>query len=470
MDEFFKEVHTLFFKKWICKQINDKYEIREFSSNQIYIETKYGLGEITFNPLSIIELKVTNKMTDAVDFYLHFQMSTMAHAVDLFYEMIECIVNLSAQSVVKVLLSCSGGLTTSFFAQRIQEAITLLGLDIKVEAVGYNQLFQVGNQYDVILLAPQISYLQAKVQKILVHQTVLSIPPLVFARYDVAKIISLITEANKDKKIQEKANITPISLKRDVNNQDRILCLSIYKNKQQVHIAYRLYQENKTLLNNDIIKYTISMQDIYDTLDTVLLQFPDIAIIGISLPGIINNGFLSSSYIKDIENDEIEKAFTMQYRQKIIITNDINAAAVGYYVSQNQYQTFMFLFQPISLLAGAGLIVDGKLISGYHHFAGEVSFLPLSLTKERLELSRTPEGTIELVAKTILSSMCILDPQAVILFSDLITDVNELKNEISQIISKTFVPEIIKVNNVLEYILLGQMVLCIQDKGGNKDV
>ena len=183
------------------------------------------------------------------------------------------------------------------------------------------------------------------------------------------------------------------------------------------------------------------------------------------LSGIVHNGFLSSSYIKDIENNDIEGAFTSRYTQKIIITNDVNAAAVGYYVSQKTYQTLMFLFQPISLGAGAGIIVDGKLISGCHHFAGEVLYLPLELSQDKSKLNRTPEGTLELVSKTILSSMCVIDPQVIILFSDLITDVDELEKEIEKIVSKTFIPKIIKVDNVLEYILLGQMVLCTQLKG-----
>lgn len=126
----------------------------------------------------------------------------------------------------------------------------------------------------------------------------------------------------------------------------------------------------------------------------------------------------------------------------------------------------MLLFQPISLGAGAGIIVDGKLISGAHNFAGEVLYLPLSLSQDKSELNSTPEGALELVSKTILSSMCIVDPQAIILFSDLITDTGELKKEIEKFVPKAFVPEIVKIEDVLEYILLGQMVLCTQWKEG----
>lgn len=461
MDDFLKEIHTQFFKKWICMQKNNKYSIDDSQEDVIYIETDYGLGEITFNPLNIIELKVTNKLTDDIDFYLHFQMKTMKHAVELFEEMIKSIIDLSCKPVTRVLLSCSGGLTTSFFANRISEVVQLLGLNMEVTAVGYNQLFQVGEQYDVILLAPQISYLHAKVQEILKNQVVLNIPPQVFAKYDVGKIISLIDKEKKNKSQKETIKSAPLSLKIAVDQQNKILCLSIFKNKERIHINYRLYQNNQILLNKEVMKYNISIQDIYDVLDTVILQYSDISVIGMSIPGIIYNGLLSSSYIYDIENDEIEKAFINRYSQKIVITNDVNAAAVGYYVSQEKYETFMFIFEPVSLGIGSGVIVDGKLISGTHNFAGEVIYLPF-YNQEKSKLNATPESAMDIVSKTIVSSMCVIDPQAVILFCDLITDMDELKKEIEKIVPQVFIPDIIKVDNMLEYILLGQMVLCSQ--------
>ena len=63
MDGFLREIHTQFFKEWICIQKDKRYKVFVDNKNQdtIYIETEYGQGEITFNSLCIIELKVTNK-------------------------------------------------------------------------------------------------------------------------------------------------------------------------------------------------------------------------------------------------------------------------------------------------------------------------------------------------------------------------------------------------------------------------
>ena len=68
-----------------------------------------------------------------------------------------------------------------------------------------------------------------------------------------------------------------------------------------------------------------------------------------------------------------------RYEKEIYLINDVNAAVVGYYASQNEYKSLAFLFQPIGRMAGSGIIVSGQLIRGMDHLAGEVALLPLNL-------------------------------------------------------------------------------------------
>lgn len=191
LEEFYKDLYMDIFKKWICLQKSSHYRIKEFK-NFVQIESPFGIAEVTFNPYHIIELKITSKKREELDFYLHFQMNTLKHAVSLFNEMIVCLLKLDHEAKTKVLLCCSGGLTTSYFAQEINKASKLLKNNIEVSAVGYNQLYQIGQQFDLILLAPQVSYLRAQVQSILKNQVVMTIPPLVFACYDVVSILNFI--------------------------------------------------------------------------------------------------------------------------------------------------------------------------------------------------------------------------------------------------------------------------------------
>ena len=248
--------------------------------------------------------------------------------------MLESLNSLIEQPIIKVLLSCSGGLTTSYFAYKINEAAEILKLNIHVEAIGYTQLYDVGNQYDVIMLAPQISYMHAKIQEILKDQVVIEIPTQAFAKYEVSKVVSIIKEAVEQKKQ------APVLLKKP-----------------------------------------LTIQDIIDVINTVLVHYEDTEIIGITIPGIINKNIIKSAHINGLEIIDTD-LITCHFHQKIIFANDVNAAAVGYYASQSQYSSLSLLFQPINFGAGAGMVIDGNLVVGYNNLAGEVQYFPMNLSDE----------------------------------------------------------------------------------------
>lgn len=463
MDEFLRDIHTMIFKEWVLMQDQANYKIRldSHNANIIVIETNYSYSEVTFNTMNIIELSVTNTFTNEIEFYLHFQMKTMKHAIELFHEMLESIHKLIHRPITKILLSCSGGMTTSFFAEKMNEAAKLLYLNFEVSAIGYNQLYNVGGDYDVIMLAPQISYMHAKVQEILKEQVVIKIPPQVFAKYDVGKTLGIIRDAMDQRKASQIEPTAPISLFKAVHIDVKILTLSLFRNSNRVHIAYRVYgEQNDILLDNEIIKSNVVIQDIFDVLDTVFLKYKDLNVIGISTPGIINDGFVSSSNVNGFGDIDLYNILTQRYQQSFIITNDVNTAAVGYYASQDRYSSITFLFQPTSFYAGAGTIINGQLIKGRLHLAGEVQYLPLNLSNDKLILNKTPEGAIELVAKTILSIISVISPDAIILSCVLIPQVHELKKELERYVPAQYVPDIIKVEDIQEYILLGLMILC----------
>ena len=96
-------------------------------------------------------------------------------------------------------------------------------------------------------------------------------------------------------------------LKLDIKNKQQIACLTIFKNKERIHIAYRIYVQGKVLFQNETIKYKIHIQDIYDLLDTLIIQYPKLSTISLSLPGIVDAGKVTSTYISGVENENIEE-------------------------------------------------------------------------------------------------------------------------------------------------------------------
>lgn len=465
MDEFLRDIHMMIFKKWVLYQTSSDYDIFQDPDDPdvIVIKTDYSYSEISFNPLNIIELSVTNTATNNVEFYLHFQMNTLKHALELFEEMIDSIKKLINKPVTKVLLSCTGGLTTGFFAQRLNEINQLLSLDYVFVAVPYRDLFTVGQNYDIILLAPQISFEYAMVKKILKGKQVMRIPNLVFAKYDAGAIFRMIENRPKEKEIQSVQH-APLTLEGIKGGHVPVLVIAIIQTGERVYIDYRVYdQDNAILYDNEIIKYKIAVADIYDTIDTVLARFPQIELIGISMPGIIYNGRVSLT-LHGLDDFDLVAHLRERYQQKFVVENDVNCIAVGYYASQKKYESLSFILQPkAGYASGVGSIFNGQLIRGVHHIAGEVQYAPTSRHEKTIEISKTPEGSLELMGETCASVISILDPELILVSCELLVNEEVIKKEIERYMPEKYIPEVKLLDNLREYNLIGQMILCIEE-------
>jgi DNA primase catalytic core len=79
------------------------------------------------------------------------------------------------------------------------------------------------------------------------------------------------------------------------------------------------------------------------------------------------------------------------------------------------------------------------------------------------ELLKTPEGTLEIVTKYLVSIIANFDPEQIVIFCDMVYDVSQLKKEIAKYVQEEFVPELIKVDDVIEYMFVGGMMICVQE-------
>lgn len=462
MDEFLSELYIDCFKKWVLFQTSSKYNLYldPKDSNTILIETDKCSSRVTFNRFKIIELCVINKQNERLEFYIHFQMQNLKHAKKLFEEMQACIYNLINKPTIKVLLSCSGGLTTGYFAEKLNQTAELLELDYQFQAIGFEKLLVTKQDFDVLLLAPQISYQCAKIQEIFNDKLVLKIPTRVFAKYDCLKLVEFIKESLSNK------NSAVKSLPQYINKniKDFILCLSVYKNNNRNFIDYRLYGKNLVVIHEkQIIKENITILDIYEVLNTVLLNFNQIDYVAISLPGVIYDGYVYSSFVEGVTGINFKQILELKYNKHIILENDVNSMAVGYYVSQTKYKSLSFLFQPQGLSAGLGIIINGQLVKGCNSLAGEVKFLPLPLSaSSRRELSFTPKGTQKLLSLIVQAIMCIIASPVIVIYNDFLVDLDALKHDVIEQFGKDLQHldfEIIKVDSLPEYILLGLLAL-----------
>ena len=149
----------------------------------------------------IFEQKIINCLNNDVVFYLHFKLKYLNHAIKLFEDMIDCIFEVANRPFVSILLCCSGGLTTTLFASKMMELAKLNKLYYQITAIGYSRLPDIAKDYDIIMLAPQISYLLPQVEVLLPEKDIVVIPTKIFAMNDFSGALMIINELleNKEK-------------------------------------------------------------------------------------------------------------------------------------------------------------------------------------------------------------------------------------------------------------------------------
>ena len=136
------------FRAWIQNQPQKEYDLVVEDDDHYRLLTKYGRAEINFYPN---EISITSFKDNEPKYYLHFQLKDEEHTKTLFYEMEQALETLESERKIKVLLSCSSGFTTSFFASRLTEAADTLDLDYTFDAVSYFDLYDQAENYDICL-------------------------------------------------------------------------------------------------------------------------------------------------------------------------------------------------------------------------------------------------------------------------------------------------------------------------------
>lgn len=201
MDEFYQEINAMIYLRWIIgqgKKYNLKIDFENENQNTVIIKNNNVIGRIIYYGNGIFEEELTDCRTGEKIFYLHFQLEHFNHAIEMFNEMINCAIEVINKPRVRILLCCSGGLTTSLFASRMAELAVLEKLPYEISAIGYAGLFDIAKEYDIILLAPQVSYLLSQVKQRLLGKKVLMIPIRIFATNDFSGALKLIKDiANK---------------------------------------------------------------------------------------------------------------------------------------------------------------------------------------------------------------------------------------------------------------------------------
>lgn len=183
MNDFYRNENIEVFRKWVYFQVkNDsRLTIEQYDSRTYKIYYKDKVARFVIWPIGVIEEAIFKDKQ--LLFYLHYQFQNYHMATDLFYRMIE---KLTEDNNIqhKVLLCCTGGMTTGYFSEKMNKFCQLSKLPIQVDATAFYRLEENYKDYDLILIAPQLRYKVIDLRQKLKSEIIDSIDPIVFATYD----------------------------------------------------------------------------------------------------------------------------------------------------------------------------------------------------------------------------------------------------------------------------------------------
>lgn len=467
-----KNTSNFDFRAWI-KSLNSKnYELIIEDDDHYRLKTEYGLAEINFYPDEIVEISISSFKNGESKYYLHFQMKDEEHTKTLFREMEEALLELENEREIKVLLSCSSGFTTSYFAQKLNEAAKTLELDYTFNAVSYFDLYDQAENYDIILLAPQIGYMIKKIEKSLSNLPVLQIPTPIFASYDAMKTLEFIQSEMKER--IQKAAVKEEKVG-DCSNCSKMkkttLCLAELYDGTTNMLYYRIYDKGTILLDEFVVKKSYHEIPRWDTIDYCLAKYPDIDQIVLATPGAVDQNGLLHFRERHIKNQNLSKEIADRYHKPAFIINNSNAAALGYHVLHPEYQTITYHSQPYGKAnGGQGNIVNGQLVNGLGGISGEVKhFLyRMQFSDQMVPLARTEQGQLELVINSLLPTITILGPEIVVLRTPMVNDMTQLQARLANFIPENSLPKLEFIEDPKELIFEGCLALADKKKKEKK--
>ena len=93
------------------------------------------------------------------------------------------------------------------------------------------------------------------------------------------------------------------------------------------------------------------------------------------------------------------------------------------------------------------------------------------MLKDLVDIPRrvqTPEQMVKVVAADLIGACTYLDPQVICIRSHMTPDIDAIREEMEKHLSADHIPDFVYIDVMDEYVLLGTMILCLQEEARNK--
>lgn len=234
----------------------------------------------------------------------------------------------------------------------------------------------------------------------------------------------------------------------------------------------------------------------YDVLEQAIerlvKQHRKLRVVAVGIPGYITNGVIGLCNFVELMGLPLRELLQAKFPDiKILVENDMNAAAYGFYRNQcaDSDAPIAFIYSPsdpqtgiekllranpdaqlnaeqrtlmnLSVNFGAGFVSGGRILRGFSGFAGEVSFLPVVCAQGEHSVN----ASVETMAHIIGSIVPILNPDIIALtggYFDAKT-VEDIRAHCLRLIAPQHMPQIILRDSVHDEYVSGLLNLALEE-------
>ena len=162
----------------------------------------------------------------------------------------------------------------------------------------------------------------------------------------------------------------------------------------------------------------ISSESIDTIISGLISSYPKINAITIGVPGIVKNGRIEICDFKLLSQLPLAEYIHEKYALPVFVENDVNLTALGFFnrLDTISPESLVYIYYPKDGIVGAGIVINGEVVRGKNNFAGEVSYMPKWIEREKQgKAQKNTQLMSTYIIDTILSVNCLLNPECIVL-------------------------------------------------------
>ena len=251
-----------------------------------------------------------------------------------------------------------------------------------------------------------------------------------------------------------------------VYNKDYMHVLGIYVDdildyyKIEYVVANSLGEELK---REEILKDEITYDMVEAVIEKVLEEDSMIKRVAFGIPGIVDNDIVEECDVETLNGVNIRQNIRDKFGLETNVRNDMEFISYG--INNNMELesgnlATLFFTREEGTYVGAGLVIDGKVLHGASHYAGQLSCIAEAFgisKKKQNNMIHDREQFCDLVFKMVMIVIGTMNPEKIVLMGNDIekADIFKVLDSCSKIISEKNIPDLIVDNNIEQNYLDG---------------